>query len=181
MVDRQKAPLPRLALQCRPGLAPTRQARGDAGFSFVEVMAAMGIVCVIAAIIVPAFQAVQEEWQLESARSQLAAQLSQARLNAIKRNRMTWLLVSADENSYTVQTVGAGGAVQTVVPPVRVPDQVEFLLPGGAATVQYRFDSLGRPINNAGVITAQNITVRHRRSLRDNVVAVATTGRIAVN
>jgi Tfp pilus assembly protein FimT len=153
----------------------------EAGFSIVELLIVLLILVTVSAMAVPNFRAVEAAWALDSAGADVAGQLTNARLNALKRNRQTWLLVTVPTSTVQVQTFDEDGNVAAVGIPSLLPRTVGVVTGGNASTQRIRFDSMGRPVDAVGVIAEQNIQLRHARTQRLRNVVVTTTGRITVN
>jgi prepilin-type N-terminal cleavage/methylation domain-containing protein len=145
----------------------------SAGFSFLELLLVVAILAILMGMCVPGIRAAREGYSLQSAGFTLEARLNEARTNALKRNRQTWLLLDGTAQSLRAQTTGAGGAIVDL-------GELEILegvrLDGlGGPTTTVVFDALGRP-----TVAPRTIQLRSRWSNRTRTVTVATTGRITV-
>jgi len=154
--------------------------RADAGFTVIEALVIVLGVSILAAIAVPSLRAAEDGWALETAAADVAARLSEARTNALKRNRPTWVLLTNSTRTLQLQVLGGPGpGIVDVGAPAYLPPRVAFVFP--TSTLQVSFDAMGRPINGAGIVTAQSVQVRHVRSLQVRQVTAETTGRITIN
>jgi type IV fimbrial biogenesis protein FimT len=138
------------------------QARPERGFSLVELLVVVGVAAVLLAIAIPNVSGVMEANKLQTSSSMLASKLSEARINALKRNRAAWLRVDAAAGRVQVQTSGGGGATLDIGAPGLLPPGVAFVEP--AANIQ--FDSVGRPVNPPPRrLTVEIVRTRARRSV----------------
>jgi len=136
------------------------------------------VLMVLAVLAVPSISAARDGYELVTSGANVAAKVAEARTNALKRNRFTWVLVTPASRTLQVQTAGAAtpldiGFLQ------RLPPRVVIDLP--AATTPLTFDTLGRPVNAAGILTAHVIQLRHTGNAQTRTVTVTTTGRVTIN
>jgi type IV fimbrial biogenesis protein FimT len=75
------------------------------GFSLIEMMVVLGIMAIILAVALPAFNAWRESTALQSAEETLMAHIKQARIMAVSGNRS--VSVAFTTNSYTVDSTSA--------------------------------------------------------------------------
>lgn len=150
-----------------------RSGRAPAGFSILELMFVVAIGLLIAGMAVPGIQAARQGYRIYTAGYAIAAKLRDARTNALKRNRQTWVLFDVDARSARIQTAGIGGPVDVGAP--------EFLMQGivyegmSTPTQQIAFDPLGRPISPPQVIRLRQGTTNMRRT-----ITVLSTGRVTI-
>lgn len=156
----------------------TQPSPGDAGYGVLELVIIAALVAVLAAVSVPSISAARDGYELITAGANVAAKVGEARTNALKRNRQTWVLVTPATRQVQVQTAGPAGAVDIgwleLLPP-----RVTVINP--AAPAQLRFDTLGRPVNAAGILAAHVIQLRHTGTQQVRTVTVGTTGRVTIN
>jgi type IV fimbrial biogenesis protein FimT len=115
-----------------------------AGFTLLELMLVVALGMVIMGIALPNLRSMNETYRLSTAAVTVASKVHQARTNALKRNRPTWVLINGTARTVQVQSADAGGVVNI--------DGAEFLPTGivfasGPGTVMVTFDSMGRPVN----------------------------------
>jgi prepilin-type N-terminal cleavage/methylation domain-containing protein len=136
--------------------------RRAAGFSLVEILVVVAIAAVILAIAIPNVAGVMESNKLQTSTSMLASKLAEARINALKRNRATWLRVDAPRGRVQVQTSGPGGTTLDIGGMGLLPSGVGFVEPAP----QIQFDSVGRPTNPPPrTLTVEIVSTRARRSV----------------
>jgi prepilin-type N-terminal cleavage/methylation domain-containing protein len=139
-----------------------RRRREQSGFSLLEMLVALALLLVIAAVALPNVAGVMESNRLQASTSMLASKLAEARINALKRNRPVWLRVDAARGSVQVQTSGSGGAILDVGAPGLLPSGVAFVAP----VLELQFDSVGRPSNPPPrTLTVESVGSRARRSV----------------
>lgn len=152
--------------------------RVDAGYTVLELMLAVAFAAILAAIAAPNISAARNGYELETAGNIVGALVSEARTNAVKRNRNTWLLVTPANRSLQAQTTGPAGAVN-LAPVELLPPRIAITAP--AAQQQLRFDATGRPIDAGGALTQHVIQVSHLETGFVRNITVATTGRVLIN
>jgi type IV fimbrial biogenesis protein FimT len=81
-----------------------QQVARQGGFSLIEMMVVLGIMAIILAVALPAFNAWRESTALQSAEETLMAHIKQARIMAVSGNRS--VSVTFTTNSYTVDSAG---------------------------------------------------------------------------
>ena len=151
-----------------------RTRRSQRGFTLLELLFVVALAAIFAAIAVPNLQAVGEAYRLSTAASAIASKLAEARTNALKRNRLTWVLVDGAARRVQVQTAAASGAATDIGGPENLPSGVVFSIEESTASVT--FDALGRPLD-----PPQSIQLHSPASGLARTIAVTSTGRITVN
>ena len=142
-----------LPLRCRVPQA-TR------GFTLVELLIAVVVIGVLAAIAIPRFRELTQTWRLDSAAQQLLGDLHRARVEAIKRNAVVFV-ASTGAATYTIQHVGTRQLPAPIVFGPGTPDTVRFAPFGpaltGAATYSVKLDDKLKVIelNAAGTAHVQ--------------------------
>jgi len=140
------------------------------GFTIVELVVALTILIVLAAIAIPNVQGVLDSYRLQSATSLVASKLGEARIQALKRNRETWLHLDSASGLVQVQTTAPGGKIVDVGPAGLLPQGVRFVSP--APTLA--FDSVGRPTNPP----PRTIEVEIVRTQARRAVTVSPSGTV---
>ena len=150
-------------------LATTLAFGGQAGFQLVEILivAALGIVFATMAVLQVRGALVQ--YRLQESTSMISGKLMEARMNALKRNRPTWLAIDVTTGVIQVQAAGPGGVVQDVGVPGRLSQGIAFT----EAPPQIDYDSLGR------LNAAQAVTVEHDSGVA-RTISVAVTGTATI-
>jgi type IV fimbrial biogenesis protein FimT len=116
------------------------QAKTSGGFTLVEMMIAITIMAILMAIAVPSFKDASLSSELRSIANDLVAHAALARSEAIKRNALVTLCVSADG-----ATCGAGGWEQGWIVTsagtaimVEPPAATGFRIVGSTDTINFR-------------------------------------------
>ena len=151
-----------------------RTPRASAGFTLLELMLVVAIGMVIAGIALPNLLTMNRTYRLASASSTVASKVHQARANALKRNRPSWVLVDGAAGTVQVQSTGAGGVTVNVGGADPIPQGVIFGT--GAAQATLTFDSMGRPLN-----PPQSIQLRITGSGLTRTITVTSTGRVTIS
>ena len=144
------------------------------GFTLLELMLVVALGMVIAGIALPNLLTMNRTYRLSSASSTVVSKVHQARANALKRNRPSWVLVDGAAGTVQVQTTGAGGVTVAIGGADPIPQGVTFGT--GAAQATLTFDSMGRPLN-----PPQTIQLRITGSGLTRTITVSSTGRVTVS
>lgn len=137
------------------------------GFTLIEVIVAMAIVSVLAAIAVPAGIILLPTYSLNSAARQVQSELHRIKMQAIAGNVTFQLAFSNTSGSYTIERVGATTAQQGTKP-----------LPGGIdvkRTITLGFTSRGTASPGGG----GTVRLCNSQGAGTNVV-LSSTGRVRV-
>ena len=152
----------------RPEGTRRSDARGT-GFSLFEIMIVMVIVGVLLMILVPNASRAMQVWRLDGGVRMVSGKLMEARIDAIKRNRQSWLSINTS-GQVQVQTTDDTPATIDVGFPGLLQQSVSFQ--SGAPT-EVRYDSMGRP-------TVTRTIVIETADLQ-KTITVSATGRVTVN
>ena len=152
--------------------------RREAGFGTLELVIVAALVSILAAFAVPSISAARDGYELVTSGGKVAAKFAEARTIALKRNRQAWVLVNPAAGTLQIQVAGAVGAVDVGFLEF-LPGRVAIIAP--ATTQQLTFDTIGRPIDGAGVLTPNVVQLRHTGTNQLRTITVGTTGRVTVN
>jgi type IV fimbrial biogenesis protein FimT len=144
------------------------------GFTLLELLLVVALAMVVAGIAIPNLLTMNRSYRLSQASAAVVGKVHQARANALKRNRPSWVLVDGAAGIVRVQTTSAGGATENVGGADYIPQDVVFAT--GAAQATLTFDAMGRPLN-----PPQTIQLRITGSGLTRTITVASTGRITVS
>jgi len=120
------------------------QAKTSGGFTLIEMMIAITLMAILMAIAVPSFKDASLSSELRSIANDLVAHAALARSEAIKRNALVTLCVSADgatcgaggwEQGWIVKTEVAGDPLIITVEP---PAAIGFRITGSTDTINFR-------------------------------------------
>lgn len=150
----------------------------DAGFGVVELVIVAAVISTLAVLSVPSISASRNGYELVTASANVAAKFGEARTNSLKRNRDSWVLATPATRTFQVQTSSAGGPVNISFVEV-LPTRLAIINPAGQQS--FMFDTLGRPVNAAGILTAHVVQLRHSDTNQTRTVTVTTTGRVTIN
>ena len=154
-------------------LASLRVDDKQRGFTMVEMIMAIVIVGILAAIVAPRFSD-NNVFQSRGFADQVQATLRYAQKAAIAQHRL--VCVALTSSSVTL-TIASTSAAVTCTPPLLLPSGVSSIpAPSGVTLVSYTFanftfDALGKP----SFATNQTITVS---SVTNNIVIEAETGYV---
>ena len=113
-------------------------------------------------------------YRLEGTTAVIAVKLSDARINAIKRNRPVWMEITFSDRQARVQTIDPvmPGYNIDVSDPVFLSNELNFDDSGGTGLWRLTFDSVGRP-TAPSTLTLIGPSTGNRFD-----IAVSATGRI---
>lgn len=143
------------------------------GFSILNLVIVVSVVGVLSAIALPSVSSTLQLHRLDTSASIMASKLSEARMQAIKRNRQVWLLVDPANQTMRLQTTDNSGSTINLGAAETLSQGVSFVSP--SAQTQLRFDSLGRlPAGTA----AWTITLQGAQNTKRKNVTISITGTI---
>jgi type IV fimbrial biogenesis protein FimT len=139
-----------------------RQAERQQGFSLIEMMVVIGIMGIILAVALPAFNAWRESTALQSASETLMAHIKQARVMAISGNRSVSIVFTG--SSYTLDSGGA--------------EQQQYLLSDYAKSLTMTYTAATLTFNSDGTTnTTDTIDIKNNngttKSISVNIVGRA--------
>ena len=146
-----------------------RSDASGAGFSLFEIMIVMVVVGVLLMILVPNASRAMQVWRLDGSVRMVSGKLMEARIDAIKRNRQSWLSINTS-GQVQVQTTDDTPATIDVGFPGLLQQSVSFQ---SGAPAEVRYDSMGRP-------TVTRTIVIETADLQ-KTITVSATGRVTVN
>ena len=140
----------------------------------VELLIVVFILLVLMAAALPSVNRTIQLWRLETSTAMVVAKIADARMNSIKRNRPSWLLMTAGAGTVQVQSTNpATNLPMNIGAAEQVRRGVTLVAPPNLT-----FDSLGWPMPAA----AQTICLRNAANAgndRKNI-NISVTGRVTV-
>jgi len=112
--------------------------RDSAGFTLIELLVAVAIVALGASLAAPEFLRWYSKTQLRQATSEIASQLTMARMAAMNRNRSVDVTIQVASGGVNILAIASGGS--TVIPTKTLANRVTAVT-GSPVTVS--FSSLG--------------------------------------
>lgn len=130
---------------------------GEPGFTLLEVMVAVGIIAVVAALASPNFTSWQARSVLKQHTMELNSNLGLAKMTAMNRNTTVTVSLAIVNGRVTVTFTDTTGA--TVLPQQVMPTEITGL--GGPPTIQ--FNSLGLRVG--GGAATQTVTLTNSKGV----------------
>jgi type IV fimbrial biogenesis protein FimT len=127
----------------------------EGGFTLIEIMIAVAIVGIMSVLAVPNFREWLARYDLKQSMSEIAGDMSLAKLVAMNRNRQATVTIQMAGSLVQVSGISGG---QEIFNTQTLPSRVNAL-PGGAATVN--FSSMGL----STVTAAQTIQIQNDQGL----------------
>lgn len=140
--------------------------RSRHGYTLVEILAALTILGILLAIAVPRFSGMLNTNRVEQAIGGLTADLSLARIRAIRENRET--VVRIDGSRYIVYVANGAGAASDTLKKVRLSDNYNgvTLTP---ATIRF---------NSRGMLNGQSTTIVATHGTNTRKLSITGLGRV---
>ncbi|HXG85499.1 MAG TPA: prepilin-type N-terminal cleavage/methylation domain-containing protein [Pyrinomonadaceae bacterium] len=123
----------------------TKNAAGQNGFSFIEVIIVLLIISILVVAAIPQAQRNLQLYRLESATGLLSNRLTEARLTAVKYNRAAWLEINGTNRTLEVWTSNELNQPIRAKLAVTIPDSVSI---DSGSPSRVTFTSLGRNQSN---------------------------------
>lgn len=149
-----------------------RFSSGESGFSLVEILVVVAVVTIVAAITIPGVMGHLRVYRLDTAVSIISNKVREARMDAIKRNRVSTLRLDLAARTAQIRSTDNAGLEIDVGFPQRLPQNVIL---NAVGTVNISFDSLGRL--PAG---AQTFTIQETNSTMRKNISISPAGRVIV-
>jgi Tfp pilus assembly protein FimT len=111
-------------------------------------------------------------YRLDTSVSIVGNKLMEARMNAIKRNRTTWLLLDKTAKRSQIKSTNASSQVIDVSFPEQFP---QGMILDSSESVEVRFDSMGRLSGGTQTITLKDSNSGKRKDIR-----ITPSGKITV-
>ena len=127
--------------------------RDSAGFTLIELLIAVAIVALGASLAAPQFLAWHARTQLRQATSEIASQLTMARMAAMNRNRSVDVTIQVASGGVNILAVASGGST-AVIPTKALASRVTAVT---GAPVTVSFSSLG--VKTSGGTATQSFGV----------------------
>ena len=143
----------------------------ERGYSAVELVMAVGITIMMAAITYPSIVASMDLLRLETSVAMIEGKLGDARINAIKRNRQVWLKFDSAQKSVQVQ-YDDGGTVD-VGPEGYLGTGISFASP---TPTQLTFDAQGWP-----TVAPETARLEIDRTGDQKDITVSLTGKVTIS
>lgn len=142
------------------------------GFSLLEALCVAAFALIISALVAPQIKRTVQLYRLSAATSIVMAKLSDARMNAIKRNRTVFLTINRTARTVQVQFTN-GGTTTNVGGALILPGAVSFAATGPTSIT---YNSLGQLTT-----TAQTLTINGEQSGESKTITISATGRVTVS
>lgn len=131
--------------------------RSRHGFTLVEILAALTILGILLAIAAPRFSGMLDSNRVEQAIGGLTADISLARVRAIRENQET--VVKIDASRYIVYVANGGGAASDTLKKVRLSDNYQGVTLT-AATIRFNSRGMLKDAQSATIVATHGTNTR---------------------
>lgn len=142
------------------------------GFSFPELLIVLLVISILVTMALPQSIRQLQLYRLDTSVSAISNKLMEARMNAVKRNRTTWLRLDKAAKTSQIKSTNTAGATINVGFPERFP---QGMILDTVDSIEISFDSMGRLST-----TAPTITIKEENSNKRKTIAVSLSGKISV-
>lgn len=144
------------------------------GFSLPELLIVTLVMAIIVTMALPQILPTIRLYRLDIAERVVTNRLIEARLNAIKRNRDTWLSIDKTANTIQIASTDDNGTTVYITSAISLPSSVYF---AGSTPTTITYTSLGRnKTSGSSVIYLQLNGVSKSRA-----ITVSATGNTSVS
>ncbi len=142
------------------------------GFSIPELIIVLLIISILVVMALPQSIRQLQLYRLDTSVSVIGNKLMETRMNAIKRNRTTWLRLDKVAKTTQIRSTNPAGETIDVGFPERFPQGMAL---DAGNSIEIRFDSMGRLST-----TAPTITIKETNSNKRKNITISPGGKISV-
>ena len=142
------------------------------GFSLPELMVVLLIISILFVIALPQSIRQLQLYRLNTSVSAIGGKLMETRMNAIKRNRTTWLRLDKTAKTAQIKSTNAAAENIDISFPERFPQGMILDAPD---SIDISFDSMGRLTGGT-----QTITIKETNSNKRKNITISPAGKITV-
>lgn len=150
----------------------TRPSKKIEGFTTPELVMVCLVIAILVVITLPRAVRALQLYRLDTSVAIISDKLTEARMNAIKRNRSAWLRIDKTAKTSQIKSTNNTGQTIDVNFPERLPQNLSL---EAADSVEVSFDSMGRL---AGA--SQTVTIREINSNKRKDITISPSGKISV-
>ena len=144
----------------------------EKGFSLPELLIVVLIVAILIVIALPQTNRQLQLYRLDTSVSVISDKLMEARMEAIKRNRTTWLRLDKTAKTAQIRTTNSSSATIDVGFPENF---AQGMVLDTSDSLEISFDSMGRLTTGT-----QTIPIRETNSNKRKDITVSPAGKITV-
>lgn len=142
------------------------------GFSLSELLIVVSIIAILVTLTLPNGIRQLQLYRLDTSVSVISNKLMETRMDAIKRNRTSWLRIDKTAKTAQIRTTNSAGATIDVGFPESFPQGLDL---DATNSVEISFDSMGRLSPGASSFILREINSNKRKN-----VSVSASGKTVV-
>lgn len=146
--------------------------RKQKGFSLPELIIVLLVISILVVIALPKSIRQLQLYRLDTSVSVIGNKLMETRMNAIKRNRTSWIRLDKVAKTSQIRSTNSAGATIDVDFPERFP---QGMILDAEDSIEISFDSMGRLST-----TAPTITILETHSNKRKNITISPAGKISV-
>jgi Tfp pilus assembly protein FimT len=150
-----------------------RPSAKESGFSLQEIIIVLLIVLILLVLAIPGTIRTLQLYRLDTSVSVIANKLMETRMNAIKRNRTTWLRLDKTAGTAQIRSTNSAGQTIDVNYSERLPQGTVL---DESDSIEISFDSIGR--SSTGT---QTFTIQENNSSKRKDITISPAGKISVS
>jgi Tfp pilus assembly protein FimT len=150
----------------------SRFSPNERGFSIVELIVVGVVISIMVAVAVPRTVRQLQFYRLDRSTAAVSSKLTEARINAIKRNRTVWLRIDKTARTSQIRTTDSGGATVNVGYADNFPQGTDL---DAADSVEVAFDSMGRYASGPQLVTMVETNLGRREDIN-----ISPAGKIKI-
>ncbi len=144
----------------------------EGGFSFPELLIVFLSIAILAVLSLPQSNRQLQLYRLDTGVSIISGKLMEARMEAIKRNRTTWLRLDKTAKTAQIKTTNTSAETIDVKSSESFP---QGMILDASDSLEISFDSMGRLTTGT-----QTVTIRETNSGKRKDITISPAGKITV-
>jgi prepilin-type N-terminal cleavage/methylation domain-containing protein len=145
------------------------------GFSLPEIMIVVLVVAILVVLTLPQSNRQLQLYRLDSSVSLISSKLMEARMEAIKRNRTTWLRLDKTAKTIQIRTTNSSAQTINISSPELFP---QGMVLDASDSLEISFDSMGRLTTGTQTFSIRETNSNKRKNITVSPAGKITTGQM---